>query len=102
MIRFRVKQLNKESFKTSDTYIYSSNLLVDIIGFRGIHFQTKPPNQPRTTGLQYKLGPRFGVFCSCCCLPLLPELAGSILATWERPYRDSLYMYLKLWLMNSD
>ena len=25
-----------------------------------------------TTGLQYKAVPRFGGFCSCCCLPLLP------------------------------
>ena len=45
-----------------------------------------------TTGNLYKAVPRFGEFCSCCCLPLLPQLAGSILATWERPYRDSLYM----------
>ena len=42
--------------------------------------------------LDYKAVPRFGEFCSCCCLPLLPQLARSILATWERPYRDSLYM----------
>ena len=30
---------------------------------------------------------RFGEFCSCCCLPPLPQLASSILATWGRPYR---------------
>ena len=36
--------------------------------------------------------PRFGESCSCCCLPLLSQLGGSILATWEQPYRHSLYM----------
>ena len=45
------------------------------------------------TGNLYEAVPRFGEFCSCCCLPLLPQLACSILATWERPYRDSLYSY---------
>ena len=33
----------------------------------------------------------FGEFCSCCCLPLLPQLACSILATWERPYNEAQY-----------
>ena len=27
----------------------------------------------------------FGKFCFCCCLPLLPELACSIHATWPKP-----------------
>ena len=35
--------------------------------------------------------PRFGEFCFCCCLPLMPQLACSILATWERPYNRALY-----------
>ena len=39
-----------------------------------------------TTGNLVKAIPRFGEFCSCCCSPLLPQLACSILATWERPY----------------
>ena len=34
---------------------------------------------------------RFGELCSCYCLPLLTQLACSILATWERPYIDFLY-----------
>ena len=45
------------------------------------------------TGNLYNALPRFGEFCSCCCLPLLPQLAFSLLATWERPYRDSLYLF---------
>ena len=47
------------------------------------------------TGLHYKAVPRFGEFCSCCCLPLLPQLACSILATWEWPYGAALYMWEK-------
>ena len=43
------------------------------------------------TGLHYGAVPRFGGFSSCCCcLPLLPQLACSILATWERPYSEAL------------
>ena len=45
----------------------------------------------RCTGYLSKAVKRFGEFCSCCCIPLLPQLACSILATWERPYGDSLY-----------
>ena len=48
-------------------------------------------SQPVCTGNLFKAVPRFGELCSCCCLPLLPQLACNILATWERPYRDSLY-----------
>ena len=44
-----------------------------------------------STGLQYKAVPGFGEFCSSYCLPLLPQLACSILATWERPYSGALY-----------
>ena len=32
----------------------------------------------------------FGEFCSCCCLPLLPQHPCSILATWELPSRGAL------------
>ena len=42
------------------------------------------------TGNLYKVVLRFGEFCSCCSLRVLPKFACSILATWERPYRDSL------------
>ena len=45
----------------------------------------------RNTENLYKAVPRFGEFCSCFCFPLLPKHACSILATWEWPYRDSLY-----------
>ena len=45
----------------------------------------------RSTGAGKIVVPRFGEFCFCCCLPLLPQLACSIPATWEQPYRDSLY-----------
>ena len=37
----------------------------------------------RYTGNLYKAVPRFGEFCSCCFLPLLPQLACGILATWN-------------------
>ena len=40
--------------------------------------------------------PRFGEFCSCGCLPLLPQLACSILATWDQPYSETLYEYFFL------
>ena len=40
--------------------------------------------------------PWFGEFCSCCCLPLLPQLACSILVTWERPYSPALYLLTNL------
>ena len=43
-----------------------------------------------STGNLYKAVPRFGEFCSWCCLPLLTQVDCSILATWEWPYRDSL------------
>ena len=43
------------------------------------------------TELQFKAVPRFSEFCYCCCVPLLPQLACSILATWERPYSEALY-----------
>ena len=33
----------------------------------------------------------FENLCFCCCLPLLPQLVFSILATWERPYSEALY-----------
>ena len=44
------------------------------------------------TGNLCKAVPMFGEFCACCCLPLLPQLVCSILAIWEQPYRDSVYM----------
>ena len=46
------------------------------------------------TGSLYKAIPRFGEFWSCCCLPLLPQIACSIPATWKQPYIDSLYAKL--------
>ena len=39
---------------------------------------------------RYKAVPRFGELYSCCCLPLLPQYACSILATWEWPYSRAL------------
>ena len=39
-----------------------------------------------------KAVPSFGKFCSCCCLPRLPQLACSILVTWEGPYSEALYI----------
>ena len=51
--------------------------------------EAKPPMVPtNATFLQdtYISVPWFGEFCSCCCLPLLPQLACSILVTWGSPY----------------
>ena len=45
----------------------------------------------QNAGNLYKDVPRFGEFCSCCYLTPQLQLACSILATWERPYRDFLY-----------
>ena len=57
--------------------------------------------KPTYTGLQHKAGHRFGEFCSCCCLPLLPQLACSILATRGPPYTGALYsLYCKLVKIN--
>ena len=40
----------------------------------------------RFTEVAKRVPPRFCEFCYCCCLPLLPELACSILETWQKPY----------------
>ena len=40
--------------------------------------------------------PRFGEFCSCCCIPLLPELECKILTIWDWHFDPSLYSNLKL------
>ena len=40
--------------------------------------------------LDTKFVPRFGEFRSCCCLPVLPQLSCSILATLEWPYSEAL------------
>ena len=42
-------------------------------------------------GNLYKTVPKFDEFCRCCCLPLLPQLACTILATLERPSSPALY-----------
>ena len=36
----------------------------------------------RHSWAQNNIRKRFGEFCSCCCSPLLPQLAWSTLATW--------------------
>ena len=62
--------------------------LLPSAGTRTIHGQIM---LVKSTGNLYKaIVPRFGEFCLCCCLPPLPQLACSILATWEQPSRDSL------------
>ena len=35
----------------------------------------------------------FGEICSCCCLPLLTQLACSIHGTWGPPIRGALYNF---------
>ena len=42
------------------------------------------------TGLDYKAVPRFGEFCSCCCLPPLPQLACSILPNMYKDFFRAL------------
>ena len=54
------------------------------------------------TGNLLKAVARFGEFCSWCCLPLLPQLTCSILATWKRPHRDSLYRDFVIVLCNAS
>ena len=41
------------------------------------------------------VGTWFGEFCSCCCLPLLSQLAYSILPTTYQPLFPPLYMYIR-------
>ena len=43
------------------------------------------------TGVAKRVLPRFGEFCYCCCLPLLPQLVQSILATWAALFWRPLY-----------
>ena len=43
------------------------------------------------TGAGKIVVPRFGEFCFCCYLPLLPQLACSILATWGPQFCRPLY-----------
>ena len=50
-----------------------------LLGFQSLHVF-------RCTGLGCKDVLRFGEYCSCFCLPLLPQLPCSILGTWERPF----------------
>ena len=57
--------------------------------FRGPSRTT--PLKTTVTGHQKKALARFGEFCSCCCLPLLPQLAWSIHETWPKPFSGALY-----------
>ena len=41
-------------------------------------------------GSTNRWAPRFGEFCSCSCLPLLPQIACSIHATWGPPISGAL------------
>ena len=41
-------------------------------------------------GTTKMLAASFHKFCSCCCLPLLPQLVCSIHATWPRSFIGSL------------
>ena len=43
------------------------------------------------TGISQKTAPRFGEFCSCCYLPLLPQLGCSIHATLGPPFSLALH-----------
>ena len=44
------------------------------------------------TGLDCKAVPRFGELSFRSCFPLLPQLACSVLATWEWSYSPTLYI----------
>ena len=66
------------------TYKVASNYLVG-------NFSESYQSLTIYRGRQKSASARFGEFCSCCCLPLLPQLACSILATWGPPYTGSLY-----------
>ena len=44
-----------------------------------------------STGNLYKAVPRFGEFCFCFCLPLLPQLVCSILTTMYKDFFRALY-----------
>ena len=48
------------------------------------------PNKYRA---QKSLCKWLGEFCSCCCLPLLPQLACSILPTMYKDFFQALYYY---------
>ena len=47
----------------------------------------------RHTEQEIMVGAWFGEFCSCCCLPLLPQLACSILRTTYQPLFPALYVF---------
>ena len=52
------------------------------------------PYSDTYTGLHYETVPMFGEFCSCSYSPHMPQLARSILATWEWPYNKALYIII--------
>ena len=53
------------------------------------------------TGLCKKALARFGEFCSCRCLPLLPQLS-SIHITWPKPFSRLLYICSGVQRINGD
>ena len=69
---------------------------------KGIKCNSPWQKAERCTGLDLKAVPRFGELCSCRCSPLLPQLACSTLATWDRPYSRALYSQLYSFHPTSD
>ena len=50
--------------------------------------------QKNIQGSTNRRAPGFCEFCSCSCLPLLPQLSCSIHATWGPPISGALYIYV--------
>ena len=65
-------------------------LALHIYLYLPLPFQLRPLP---STGIGSKAVPRFGEFCSCCCLPLLPGFACSIHVTWGPPFSRALYSW---------
>ena len=65
---------------------YYSSLTLQMTGpihlqANGIDLEKRQQHHAFGYGNPKRVLPRFGEFCSCCSLPLLPQLTNSILAT---------------------
>ena len=51
---------------------------------------SRVPNELKLQGSAKRRSPRFGEFCYCSCLPLLPVFTCSFHATWGPPFSRAL------------
>ena len=69
----------------------SDLLIVHGLAKRRVPGCVKAAAKPRQKWYATARTKRFDGFCSCCSLPLLPQLACIILRTWNEPYSLALH-----------